>query len=148
MNAGPSPVRHILVPHDFSDMAEHALAYALELADKLGARVTIMHAYEIPAYGFPEGPALTTDVVGQIHRAAKAALDGIASRVRRPSREVGTELRNGKAWSEIDAVAKEMNVDLIVMGTHGRRGIARALLGSVAEKVVRTAPCPVLTIHA
>jgi nucleotide-binding universal stress UspA family protein len=147
MNASPTPIRHILVPHDFSEAAQRALAYAVELADKLGARLTVMHAYEIPAYGFPEAPLLTTDVVGQIHRAAQVALDGVANRVQHPGREVKTELRNGTAWREINGLAKQLNVDLVVMGTHGRRGLARALLGSVAEKVVRTAPCPVLTIH-
>jgi nucleotide-binding universal stress UspA family protein len=56
-------------------------------------------------------------------------------------------LRRGAAWSEINAAVKDTGADLVVMGTHGRRGVARALLGSVAEKVVRSASCPVLTVH-
>ncbi len=142
-----SAIKHILVPHDFSETGEKALAFALELCTRLGARMTVMHAYEVPVYGFPDGVVLTAEVSGQIERAAKAALAGVASRCRRPGLEVGETLRQGPAWSEIDDAAKELGVDLIVMGTHGRKGVARALLGSVTEKVVRTAPCPVLTVH-
>jgi nucleotide-binding universal stress UspA family protein len=86
-------------------------------------------------------------MIGQIERASSTALEGLAQRAHRPGVEVATALRHGTPWSEINALAKEMNADLVVMGTHGRRGVARALLGSVAEKVVRTAPCPVLTVH-
>jgi nucleotide-binding universal stress UspA family protein len=139
--------RHILVPHDFSDTAQNALSFALDLASKLGAHVTVMHAYEIPTFAYPEGVALTAEVVSNIRRAAQTALDGVAARSRRPGLEVQALLRQGPAWSEIDASAKDMHADLIVMGTHGRHGLARALLGSVAERVVRTAPCPVLTVH-
>lgn len=141
-------VEHIVVAHDFSDAAHHALAYALDLAESLGARVTVMHAFEIPVYGFPESPAMSSDYAGEIERASRKALDGVVDRARRPGVPVLGVLRNGVAWSEIDAVAKEYRADLLVLGTHGRRGLARALLGSVAEKVVRTAPCPVLTVHA
>jgi nucleotide-binding universal stress UspA family protein len=147
MSDGTTPIRRILVPHDFSDTADRALAFALDIAEKLHASVTILHAYEIPTYGFPEGPAMTVEMIGQIERASGTALEGIAQRARRPGVEVTTALRHGTAWSEINALAKEMSADLVAMGTHGRRGVARALLGSVAEKVVRTAPCPVLTVH-
>jgi nucleotide-binding universal stress UspA family protein len=141
-------IQHILVAHDFGETAENALSFALSLAKKLGARVTILHVYEAPVYAFPEGPTLTPEVVAQIEQAAAAALAGIAERARRPGVAIGTEVRQGSAWREIDAAAREGHADLIVIGTHGRRGIARALLGSVAEKIVRTASCPVLTVHA
>jgi nucleotide-binding universal stress UspA family protein len=139
--------RHILVPHDFGDTAQHALAYAVELAIKLGAKLTIVHAYEVPSYGYPDGVALSADVASGIRKGAEMALEGVVSRTRRPGLEVQALLREGSAWSEINASAQEAHADLIVMGTHGRHGLARALLGSVAEKVVRTAPCPVLTVH-
>jgi nucleotide-binding universal stress UspA family protein len=147
MNAQNRAIRRILVPHDFSETAERALAFALDLADKLGARVTLMHAYEVPSYAFPEGPALTAEMAGTLERAARAAIEGVAERARRPGVELDIELRQGIPWSEIVRLAKDSNADLVVMGTHGRRGFARMLLGSVAEKVVRTAPCPVLTVH-
>jgi nucleotide-binding universal stress UspA family protein len=140
-------IRHILVPHDFGETAQHAFDFAMDLADKLGAKVTVVHAYEVPVYGFPDGVVLTAEMSGQIERAARAALDGVAARGRRPSVDVQVALRQGAAWSEIDAAAQQLEADLIVMGTHARRGVARALLGSVAEKVVRTSPVPVLTVH-
>jgi nucleotide-binding universal stress UspA family protein len=141
------PIQRILVPHDFSDTADRALAFALDLAEKLGASVTVMHAYEVPTYGYPGGPAMSAETAGQIERAARTALEGVATRARRPGVDVGTVLRQGFPWSEIVALAAEGKASLVVMGTHGRRGFARMLLGSVAEKVVRMAPCPVLTVH-
>lgn len=135
------------MPHDFSETADAALATALELAEKMHARVTILHAYEVPTYVFPESVVATADLVGQVRGAAEEALAGIKERATRPGVPLDTLLRQGVAWSEIVRAAKELGTDLVVMGTHGRRGISRALIGSVAEKVVRTAPCPVLTVH-
>jgi nucleotide-binding universal stress UspA family protein len=139
--------RHILVPHDFSETAQAAFDYAVELANKLKARITVMHAYELPSYGYPDGIAFTAEVAGNIQRASEDGLEAVAAKANQPGLEIGKVLRQGSAWSQIDAVAKELKADLIVMGTHGRQGITRALLGSVAEKVVRTAPCPVLTVR-
>jgi nucleotide-binding universal stress UspA family protein len=143
-----SDIKHILVPHDFGDTAEHALAFALKLAEKFGARVTILHVTDVPSYAFPEGPAMTVQMMGEIERAARIALDAAVARARRPGVVVDGQIRQGPAWREIEAFARETKTDLIAIGTHGRRGLARALLGSVAEKVVRTAPCAVLTVHA
>ncbi len=139
--------KHILVPHDFSETAEVALTYALDLAQKLGATVTVVHSFEVPVYGFPEGPALVPEMAAQIEEASESALEAVIKRASRPGLVPDSKLRQGPPWREIEATAKEIGADLIVMGTHGRRGVARALLGSVTEKVVRTAPCPVLTVH-
>ncbi|HEX8789731.1 MAG TPA: universal stress protein [Polyangiaceae bacterium] len=141
------PIERILVPHDFSETADAALAMALDLAARLRARVIILHAYEAPTYVFPESVVATADLVGQIRGAAEEALAGLKERVEKPGLQVETMLCQGVAWSEIGRAAKEIGADLVVMGTHGRRGLSRALIGSVAEKVVRTAPCPVLTVH-
>jgi nucleotide-binding universal stress UspA family protein len=84
----------------------------------------------------------------QIEGAARAAMDALAKRSKPAGVELSFVLRQGAAWSEIQAVAKEIKADLVVIGSHGRRGLSRALLGSVAEKVVRTAPCPVLTVRS
>jgi nucleotide-binding universal stress UspA family protein len=150
MSTTAAALKRILVPHDFSDTAERALSFALDLAERLGAGVIVLHAYDAPVLGFPDGtaalPALV-ELTGQIQSAAAAALEGVARRVRSRGVPLDTVLRQGPAWSEIDAAARELGADLIVMGTHGRRGVSRALMGSVAEKVVRTAPCPVLTVH-
>ncbi len=144
----PRAIERILVPHDFSETADAALAMALDLAEKMRARVTILHAYEVPTYVFPESVVATAELVGQIRGAAEEALAALKERTQRPGGvQVDTVLRQGVAWSEINRAAKELGTDLLVMGTHGRRGVARALIGSVAEKIVRTAPCPVLTVH-
>jgi nucleotide-binding universal stress UspA family protein len=139
--------QHILVPTDFSQTAQRALDYALDLAAKVGARVTIVHVCEVPAYGYAEGLLMTAQFAEQIESASRTAIDALAQRSQRAGVQLETVLRQGEPWFEIDALAKQSAADLIVMGTRGRRGIARALLGSVAEKVVRTAPCPVLTVH-
>ena len=144
----PAPtIRHILVPHDFSDTAERALAYGVALAEKFGARLTVLHAYEVPAYAYPDAFIASFDFSSEIERAAASSLEDIKARMIHANANVVLSLRRGVPWVEITSAASETKADLIVMGTHGRRGIARALLGSVAEKVVRTAPCPVLTVH-
>lgn len=147
MSAAAANVRHILVPHDFSETGEHALAFALDLAQPLGARVTVLHVYEVPAFAFPEMPVETSDLTGQIQRASQSALDSVVTRAQRPGVDVRALLREGTVWSEIQRAAGDTRADLVVMGTHGRRGLSHALLGSVTEKVVRTAPCPVLTVR-
>jgi nucleotide-binding universal stress UspA family protein len=148
MSHSPDSIRRILVPHDFSDSANRALDYAVALASRLGAAVTVIHAYEVPVYGFAEGPVVTVEIGGQIEAAARGAMDALAKRTKPAGVDVSFFLRQGPAWSEINAVAKEVGADLVVIGSHGRQGISRALLGSVAERVVRTAPCPVLTVRS
>jgi glycine betaine transporter len=147
MNATPN-IEHILVAHDFSDNAEPALAYAASLAEKFRARLTLMHAYEHPAYAYPESLVEDFDFETKVDRAAARALESVASRVRSAAIPVTVLLRKGTPSVEIVAAAEQAKADVIVMGTHGRRGLSRALVGSVAETVVRTASCPVLTVHA
>lgn len=146
MNSSPN-IQHILVAHDFGEIAEPALAYAVSIAEKFGARITIVHAYERPSSEAPESLVEDFDFETPIERAARRSLDAISARVKRPELEIAVLLRRGTPWSEIVGAAEQTKADLIVMGTHARQGIARALLGSVAEKVVRLAPCPVLTVH-
>ncbi|MEO6576701.1 MAG: universal stress protein [Polyangiaceae bacterium] len=138
----------IIVPIDFSETSLHALDYAIELAKKLGAHVTVMHAFEMPIYGFPDGSLVATaEMVGRITDAAIAGLAAAIDARRAAGVPLESVLRQGPPDEEIIALAKEKGADLIVLGTHGRRGLARALLGSVAEKVVRTATGPVLTLR-
>jgi nucleotide-binding universal stress UspA family protein len=141
-------IQRILVPYDFGEPAQCALAYALVLADKLGARVTILHAYEIPAYGFPDAITDAFRMAPEIERHAAEALRKVAERARGSSGEIDTIVRSGATWAQILEVAKSLPADLIVMGTHGRTTLPRMLLGSVAEKVLRSARCPVLTVRA
>jgi|SRR6185503_18607069 len=140
--------KHILVPTDLSEGAEQALDYACELARTLGAQIHLLNVISIPALGVPElGVALTASMIDDIVVGNQDAIDQLA-RTRCNVAPIGQVMvRTGDARDVINQTARELGVDLIVMGTHGRRGLSRALLGSVAENVVRTAPCAVLTVR-
>ena len=140
--------KHILVPTDLSDGAEEALDYACELANQFGATIHLLHVIGIPTLGVPElGVAMTSTVIDSMVRDNQIALEELADRKRNRGTFGQVLLRTGDARDLINQTAKELGADLIVMGTHGRHGISRALLGSITESVVRTAPCPVLTVR-
>jgi nucleotide-binding universal stress UspA family protein len=141
-------IRQILVPIDFTETSDKAFDYALELAKKFGAAITAMHAYQIPVYGFPDGAFITSaDVASQIATAAQSRLDAFHRANKDRGVPLTVVLRDGAPWEEVNTLAAEVKADLVVIGTHGRKGLARALLGSVAENVIRTASVPVLAIH-
>ena len=141
--------KNILVPTDLSDGAEAALDYACELAAKLDATVHLINVIGIPVLGVPElGVGLTTTMIDSLIADNQKALDTLAASKRDHARIGQTLLRTGDARDLINQAAKEIGADLIVMGTHGRRGVTRVLMGSVAETVVRSAPCPVLTVRS
>jgi len=140
--------KNILVPTDLSEGAEEALDYACELAAQLGATVHLLNVIGIPAMGVPElGVALTSTMIDTMLADNQRSLDVLAN-ARRDRCAIGeVVLKTGDARDTINQTARDLGCDLIVMGTHGRRGLSRALLGSVAETVVRSAPCPVLTVR-
>jgi nucleotide-binding universal stress UspA family protein len=141
-------VRTILVPVDFTETSDRALDYAVAMAARFEASVVVMHAYEIPVYGFPDGALVASgEVATRISEAAQKALDRLVEARKDKGVKLSALLRTGVAYDLANTVAEEIDADLIVIGTHGRRGIARALLGSVAENVIRTAKRPVLVIH-
>ncbi|MDC0741406.1 universal stress protein [Polyangium mundeleinium] len=142
------PFHKILVPIDFEETSEHALEHAIELATKLGAAVTVVHVYSLIVYSFPDGSYLpASEVAESVRQAAQRRLDtAIEARRARGVRLDGV-LREGRSADEICKTAAEISADLIVMGTHGRSAIGRALLGSVATAVLRQAPVPVMTIR-
>jgi universal stress protein A len=142
------PIRRILFPTDFSKPADHAWPFALQFAQQFGAEVHLLHVVAPPphiteayaAHFDPErfAAVLTAEANAALDRFVREAKDGnIASR---------TEVRIGVDFHEIIEYARTHQIDLIIMATHGRTGLAHALVGSVAEKVVRRAPCPVLTV--
>ena len=144
-------IKRILVPTDFSGHADAALDYAIELAAPLGATVGLLHVIEDPlAAGMWSSELYSAEIVGLQINLTKDAEE----RLRRTVAEAGSplvtehEVRTGRAASTIVEVAAETKADLIVMGTAGRTGVAHVFMGSVAERVVRTAPCPVLTMRA
>lgn len=136
--------RHILVPTDFGDVAKHAADVACEIAQRFGSKVTLMHVWTIPIPVYAEGVVVPVDLV---MRAAEEALAEEVKRVQGKCPKVAWVLLPGSPAGAIVEGITEHGCDLVVMGTHGRRGLPRALLGSVAERVVRTSPAPVLTVH-
>jgi nucleotide-binding universal stress UspA family protein len=139
--------KHVLVPTDFSESSRAALDMAVDLATRYGAALTIVHTCEIPAYAYTPIGAVPIDLLTPVQEAARRALeamlDGLRSRV--PTAQA--VLRLGAPAEEILAAAADARADLIVMATHGRRGFSHLLLGSVAERVVRTSSIPVLTVR-
>jgi nucleotide-binding universal stress UspA family protein len=141
-------IRTIVVATDFSEPAERATRQALELAQRLDARVHLLHAYSVPSFGPPGLPEpYRTALAEQLEAEALAGLDGALARHKTAGVSLaGLIKRADPREAIIDAVA-ELKADLVVMGTHGRRGLARLMMGSVAEQIVRSAPCPVLTVR-
>jgi universal stress protein A len=134
---------NILVPTDFSPCAERALDYACALAVKLGARVHVVNAIDA---AFPELSVSFTDVIASLRQHNTAALDKLLA-PRRARVVLGeTRVVDGDPRDVILGMAGTVDADLIVIGTHGRRGLSRLILGSVAEDIVRRAPCPVLAV--
>jgi nucleotide-binding universal stress UspA family protein len=142
-------LHRILVATDFTETSSHAIDWAIELAARLGSAVTILHAYEIPVIAFPEGGLIATaEVAARLSDTATEALNKTVESYQGRGVPVDGLLREGMPSEEINAAAEQLDADIIVIGTHGRRGLARALLGSVAETVIRTAHRPVMSIHA
>jgi nucleotide-binding universal stress UspA family protein len=139
--------RTILVPHDFGEPADAALEMALMLAPKLDATIVLLHAYEPPNAAYPLAPLPVMDIVPALAKASEAGIEALVTRTKKRWDRTRGVVRCGKPWHEIIEGAKELGAEMIVMGTTGRHGLERALLGSVAEKVVRTSETPVITVH-
>ena len=138
----------ILVPTDLGEGADAALDYACDLAKPFGARVFLVSAITIPALGVPElGVAMTGSVVDGMMADTLHGLEALVERYKSRATLAKPILKSGDPVDIINETATEVGADLIVMTTHGRTGVARWLLGSVAEQVVRTSTVPVLTIH-
>ena len=137
-----TPAQHIVVATDFGSASTRALEVAAEIANQFGARVTVLHVVEDRPYarGCPFPP--------EIRRAAAFRLDETVHDLRRKVPAVEGMLREGFAWSEIVEGAAETGADLVIVGSHGDGDGRRFFIGSVAEKVVRICPVPVLTVHA
>jgi universal stress protein A len=137
--------KKIVCPIDFSAGSHHAMTVAARLAVESSATLVLVHVWELKAWAAPEltlaPSALQQLIDGSAEELARWKLDAKALGVR----EVQTRHDTGVPWDRIVTIARQdADVDLVVMGTHGRTGLAHALLGSVAEKVVRHAPCAVL----
>jgi nucleotide-binding universal stress UspA family protein len=142
-------IRRILAPTDFSELSKPGLQSALELAQAFGARLLLLHVVEPPPYPV-EGivPShLGATLLDDLERQASSDLDQMLPEAQRSKVDVARRVVVGIPYRKIVEVAGEEQTDLIVMTTHGRTGFGHLVMGSVAEKIVRTAPCPVLTIR-
>lgn len=143
----------ILAPTDFSDDSKHALTYVVELAQKFNAEVIVVHVDQplAPVMIGDLSPGLDMGTVNRIAEeqrlAALKELDQVTARLREAGLKSRSLMRVGAPFLEIINTAQSEGADLIVMGTHGRSGLAHVLMGSVAERVVNKAHCPVLTVR-
>jgi nucleotide-binding universal stress UspA family protein len=141
--------KQILVPIDFSEPSLEALDYAIELARKVDAKITVFTSYELPAVGVSEGAfVISADLIQAIIDASESAMKTVLEERKGCGVPLESIIEQSQPWRGIVAAIDATKAELIVMGTHGRHGIGRLLLGSVAEKVVRHATCPVLTVRS
>jgi nucleotide-binding universal stress UspA family protein len=144
-------LKRILVPTDFSEPADAALTYGRELAGRFGATLHVLHVAEnvyIATLGAETYAAVAPDLQREIENTARVRLDELIldSDGSGPRAEAVVLTSASPAFAIVD-YAKDHDIDLIVMGTHGRQGFTHLLMGSVAERVVRMASCPVLTVR-
>lgn len=143
-----SRIESILVPIDFGHPSEHALAYAMDLAEQVGAKVHVITTYELPIASFPDGVLVATaEIVSRLIEASQAAIDRLCAPYKDRKVPLTSHLEQGDPRDVILGLARAEKFSLIVMGTHGRKGIARALMGSTTEAVIRASEVPVLTVH-
>jgi nucleotide-binding universal stress UspA family protein len=141
---------NILIPVDGSEVSNHAAEQGFLLASKLGSKVTLLYALDIAVLAIPDPEAAMANVE-VMREAFREHADKLMAALKRKASMHGvqpeTMVKEGDVHDEIISVAKEKGMDLIIMGTHGRRGLNRLLLGSVAESVARRAHCAVLLIR-
>lgn len=140
-------LKRILIPTDFSDNSAVALKYAIAFADQFGAAVDVIHVLEPPPAGLLLSYQALDEVSEQMKKNAQQQLEDLQSQWSDYCFPVTQTVLEGHPFVEIVRFARENNSDLIVLGTHGRGAVGHMLMGSVAEKIVRKSPCPVLTIR-
>ena len=145
-----SPIKRLLVPTDFSPVSDIATEYAIDLAGRFGAAVHLLHVLDDTSYAaaYPDGfyvelPSVRKQLVEEADKKLAALAAGFAAR----NFTATWQVLSGRPARVIADEAQHRGTDLIVMGTHGRGGFAHLVLGSVAERVLRTAPCPVLAVR-
>ena len=139
-------IGRILVPVDFSEHSQKALRYALAFATQFGAEVTLAHIVEQMVYpgDWMYPPLAVTDFATEKREQVIARLQALDAGSGVKTQHI---VRLGRAWQEVIEIAQEIKADMIILATHGDTGLKHALLGSVAEKIVRHAPCPVLSVR-
>lgn len=144
-------IKNILYPTDFSEYADHARAYVVEMAKAFHSRVLLMHTIQAPSHyevAYNYELAINVEEIGERRqKAADAKIAEIADKIRAEGVEVETLITLGSAFVDIVSTARTRNTDLIILSTHGWGLVKHVLMGSTAERVVRKAPCPVLTVR-
>ena len=142
----------ILAATDFSPASAPAIEEAMRLASATGAELVLVHAYEPPAPAAFEGyvapPSVYDEWEDALKTSTESSLELLAAKAREKGIRTRTRVLRGTPYTAITEAAAEERADLVVVGTHGRGGFSRFVLGSVAGRVVASAPCPVLTIRA
>jgi len=141
-------LKRILVPTDFSESARHALLYGTSFAREYEGELLLLHVVENLTVGYASDlfPVPMAEVFDEISGYAKAELAKLGAEVKEKGITVRELVVQGKPSAEIVRVAREETADMIVLGTHGKGMLDKALFGSTAERVIRRAPCPVLTV--
>jgi nucleotide-binding universal stress UspA family protein len=139
--------KRILVATDFGEASERALELALDLAARFESELTLIHIWEFPTYEYMGGTPIPSDFAERVGEAASARMAGTVSSIKARCPNVKSIVKMGLVSAEVLSCVEAIKADLLVLGTHGRRGLKRAILGSVAEKLVRSSPVPVLTVH-
>jgi len=142
-------IKKVLVPIDFSDYSKNSLRYAVNFAKQFNAEIYLIYVLEPVIYppDFSMGQIAIPSINAEWDERAREELENLAKTEIPDGINVKTILKNGKPFLEIIDTASEENIDLIIIATHGHSGVEHILFGSTAEKVVRKAPCPVLTLR-
>lgn len=140
--------RNLLVPIDLGDHTKEVVDYAVALAGRLDARVHLLHAVPVPLLGSEVPITCSETAVDEVIARRQRELDELAATYAATWVFASVALKPGDARTVITAAIEPLEINLIVMGTHGRRGVARLVVGSVAEHIVRVAPCPVLLVRS
>lgn len=142
-------IKKILVPVDFSDYSKNALRYAIDFAKDVSAKLFLIYVVEPIIYpaDFSMGQVALPSVDLELNSRAKEELENLARREIPEDMKYDVIIKTGKPFVEINETAGEIDADIIIIATHGHTGVEQLLFGSTAEKVVRKAPCPVLTLR-
>jgi nucleotide-binding universal stress UspA family protein len=138
-------IQKILVPTDFSEYSQHAVKYAVALAQSFKAKLYVVHVWD---QSIAVGPTETfhTEIWVEAEKSEKERLNQVTQGLRTEGIDAESVFVSGTAYIEIAKTAKELDVDLITLATHGRTGLSHLVFGSTAEKIIRLAPCPVLVV--
>jgi nucleotide-binding universal stress UspA family protein len=140
-------IKHILVPTDFEAASAGALELGVQMARAFDAKVTLLHVWELPIYPYMDF-MLNSAVITEVEDAASNGMARALEDLQKTMPGAQSKLKTGLPWQGILTATEELGADLVVMGTHGRQGLSRLTLGSVAERVVRLSKVPVLTVHS